>query len=139
MLDKPCISGIPPDEQEHYKPVTKCNYWPVLGSFNNCNIILLSEKLTPSDTFDEVYQVVLGVISDNMASLFESVKYGSRNTTDTTTNGFYVIIFTSEAYILQNNTTIDGRIKTAEKLVVKAQYICSMQESTNWFQDQHPK
>ena len=35
ILDKPCISGITSDEQESYKPVTKCNYWPVLGSFNN--------------------------------------------------------------------------------------------------------
>ena len=31
MLDKPWISGIPSDEQDCYKPVTKCNYWPVLG------------------------------------------------------------------------------------------------------------
>ena len=35
MLDKPRISGIPSDEQERYKPVPKCTYWPVLGSFNN--------------------------------------------------------------------------------------------------------
>ena len=33
--DKPWISGIPPDEQELYKTVTKCTYLPVLGSFNN--------------------------------------------------------------------------------------------------------
>ena len=39
MLDKPSISGIPSDKQERYKPVTKCTYWPVLGSFNNWNII----------------------------------------------------------------------------------------------------
>ena len=31
MLDKPWISGIPPDEQDSYKTVTKCTYWPVLG------------------------------------------------------------------------------------------------------------
>ena len=35
-----------------------------------------------------------------MASLVESVKYDAINTTDTTTNGFYVIMFTSEAYTL---------------------------------------
>ena len=35
MIDKPWISGIPSDEQEHYKTVTKCTYWPVLESFNN--------------------------------------------------------------------------------------------------------
>ena len=46
---------------------------------------------------------------------------------------FYVIIFTSEAYILQYDTTIDGKIITAGKLVVKAQYLCYRQESNNWF------
>ena len=39
ILDKPWISGIPSDKKERYKPVTMCNYWPVLGSFNNYNII----------------------------------------------------------------------------------------------------
>ena len=39
MLGKPWISGMPSDKQERYQPVTKCTYWPVLGSFNNWNII----------------------------------------------------------------------------------------------------
>ena len=39
---------------------------------------------------------------------------------------FYVIMFTSEAYKLQDNTTIDGQIITSGELVVKAKYICSM-------------
>ena len=54
-----------------------------------------------------------------MALLVESGKYVAINTTDTTTNGIYVIIFTPEAYTLQNNTTIDGKIITAGELVVK--------------------
>ena len=110
MLDKPWISGISSDKQERYKPVTKYNYWPVLGAFNNWKIIQLSSKSTSSDTFDEIHQVVLDGISDNMVSLVESVKYGAINTTDTSTNGFYVIMFTSGAYTLQENTTIDGKI-----------------------------
>ena len=44
MLDKPWISSIPSDEQERYKPVTNCTYWPGLVSFDNCNIILFSQK-----------------------------------------------------------------------------------------------
>ena len=95
MLGKPCIFGILSDEQKLYKPVTKFNYWPVLIFFNNCNIILLSHKSTPSDAFDEIHQVVLNEISDNMALLVESVKYGAINTTDTTTNVFYDIMFIS--------------------------------------------
>ena len=94
MLDKPWISVIPSDNQEHYKPVTKCNYWPVLYSFNNWNIIEFSSKSTSSDTFDEIHQFFIDGISDNIVSLVESGKYGAINTTDTATNGFYVIMFT---------------------------------------------
>ena len=70
----------------------------------------MSPKSTSSDTFDEIHQVVLDGISDNMASLVESGTYGSINTTDTSTNGFYVMMFTSGAYTLQENTKIDGKL-----------------------------
>ena len=113
MLENPWIYGISPDEQELYKHVTKCNYWPVLGYLNNWNIIQLSQNSTPSDTFDEIHQVVLDGISDNMASLVEPGKYGSIQKTDKTTNGSYVIMFTSEVYTLQENTTNYGKIITA--------------------------
>ena len=66
-----------------------------------------------------------------MVSLVESGTYGSINTKDTSKNEFYVIMFTSWAYTLQYNTKIDGKIITAGELVVKAQYICSMQIDTN--------
>ena len=95
-----CSDGIPD---------TKCTYWPVLVEFNNLNIIEFSSKSTSSETFDEIHQVVLDVISDNMAPLVESGKYRAINTTDTSTNGLYVIVFTSGAYTLQENTKIDGK------------------------------
>ena len=74
-----------------------------------------------------------------MALLVESGKYGYINTTDTATNGFYVIMFTSEVYTLQDNTTIDGQIITACKFVVKAQCLSSMQVDTNWYWYPHPR
>ena len=101
MLDKTWKYGIKPEKQERYKTFTKCTYWPLLGSFHNWNIIKLSPKSTSYDTFDEIHQVVLDEISDNMDSLVESGKYGSINTTETSTNGFYVIMFTSGAYTLK--------------------------------------
>ena len=55
----------------------------------------MSSKSTSYDTFDEIHQVVLDGISDNMASLVESGKYGAISTTYTSTNGFYVIMFAS--------------------------------------------
>ena len=41
ILEKPWVSGNSSDKQECYKTFTKCTYWPVLGSFNNFNIIQL--------------------------------------------------------------------------------------------------
>ena len=113
IIDKPWISGIPFKKQERYQPVTNCTYWPVLGLFNNCNIIQLSQKSIPYGPFDEIHQVVIDGISDNMASLVQSRKYGAINTTDTSTNVFYIIMFKSEAYKLHDNKTIDGKIRTS--------------------------
>ena len=55
MLDKPCIFGIPSDKQERYEHVTNCTNWPVLGRFNNWNMIQLSHKSTPYDAYDEIH------------------------------------------------------------------------------------
>ena len=74
-----------------------------------------------------------------MTSLVESGKYGAINTTDTTTSGFYVIMFKSGSYKIQENTTIDGQIITAGELAVKAQYLCFLQVETNWYWNQQHK
>ena len=55
-----------------------------------------------------------------MVSLVQSGMYGYINTDDTTTTGFYAIQIISYKYILKNNTTIDGQVISAVKLVVKA-------------------
>ena len=73
-----------------------------------------------------------------MALLVESGKYRAINTTDKTIF-LYVIMFTSEAYTLQDNTTIDRTIITYGESVVKAQYICSMQVENNWYLNQQTK
>ena len=59
---------------------------------------------------DEIHHIFLNGTSDNRASLVASGKYGATNKTETTTDCFYVIMFTSEAYTLHNNTTIEGQI-----------------------------
>ena len=92
----------------------------------------MSRKSTPSDSFDDLHKAVLDGKSDNMASLVESGKYEAKKTMDTTTNGFYAFMLTSEVYTPHDNTTTDGKIRTAGDLVVKAQYLCFMQVDTNW-------
>ena len=76
------------------------------------------QNSTPSDAFYEICQVSLDGINDNMSSLFYSGKYVAINTTDTATNRFYVIFFTSEVYILQDNRKGYGQIINAGELVV---------------------
>ena len=127
ILNKPWISGIPSKKQARYQPVTKCTYWPVMGSYNNWNIIDTTPKSTTFEAYDEIHQVFLYQISENVASLVQSVMYGAINTDYTTSNVFYVIQFISEAYTLQNNTTIDGKYISDGELVVKLKYLCSMQ------------
>ena len=48
-------------------------------------------------------------------------------------------MFTSGAYTLQENTTIDGKIITAGELVVNTKYLCSMQVETKWYWNQQSK
>ena len=62
-----------------------------------------------------------------MASLVQSGMYGAIITADNTTHGLYVIQLISEAYTLQKNTKIHGQVISDGELVVKAQYILSMQ------------
>ena len=84
MLDKPWIYGIPSKKQARYQRATICNYWPVMGSYNNWNIIELTPKSTSFDEFDEIYKDIIDGISENTDSLVQSVMYGAINTYDTT-------------------------------------------------------
>ena len=101
MLYQPWIYVVQSTKQAHYQPFINCTYWPVLGSYNNLNIIEMSPKSITSEAIDEIHKVILDGISESMASLVQSDMYGAINTAEKTTNGFYVIKFISEAYTLQ--------------------------------------
>ena len=73
-----------------------------------------------------------------MASLVQSDMHDYINTDDNTSNGFYVIKVLLEAYTLQITTTIVGNFISDGELVVKAQYIFTMQENTNCNWKQQP-
>ena len=68
---------------------------PVIGYFNNWNIIKLSQKSTKCEAFEYIHEVVLYGISDNMFLLVQYVKYGDINTIYTETTVLYVIEFFS--------------------------------------------
>ena len=95
MIYQPWIYGITSKKQARYQPVIYFTYWPVMGSYNNWNIIHLAPKSITFESFDEIHQVVIDVISKNMALLVQSGLYGVINTYDTTINILYVIQFLS--------------------------------------------
>ena len=64
------------------KPSNICTYWPVLGSFNNCNILKLSHKAKSSEEIDKINQVLLDVISENISALVQTGKYDAINKID---------------------------------------------------------
>ena len=103
--------------------VQDCTYWPVLGVFNNYDVIAFPNKNTTTEEFDEINQVFLEDINDNMVSMVQSGKYGATNTTNTTKMGYFVIKYVLDAYTLQEVTTYDDKIITAGELIVKAQYL----------------
>ena len=52
---------------------------------------------------------------------------------------YYIVIqFLSELYTLQNNTKIYGHVISNGGLISKAQFLCSMQENTNWYWKHQP-
>ena len=95
ILDQLWIPGFTAYQQPCYQPVQDFKYWPVLGSFNNFNIIKLSHKAISSEKIDKIHQVVLDGIIDNMATLAQTDKYIVINITYTTTMVYYVIKFFS--------------------------------------------
>ena len=131
MLDKLWIPGLIPNQQPRYQPFTDCSYWKFIGSFNNWNIITLLQKSTTSEAFEEINQVILDGISENTASLVQSDKYGAINKIETSTMGYYVINFFSEAYTLLEDTTCYGKIISSGELFIKAHYLSCIQEKTN--------
>ena len=72
MLDLPQTPCVTPHQKPRYQPVTYFTYWPVLGYFNNCNIIHFAHTATSSDKIDKINQVFLDRISDNMDVLVKT-------------------------------------------------------------------
>ena len=87
MLYKPWIPGFSLKQKLRYQSVHGCTYWLVLVFFNNWSIIISSQKATQIEAFEDIYRVVLDVISDNMVLLVHSGKYGTTKTTNYTTMG----------------------------------------------------
>ena len=112
MLDKPWISGIP----QKTRTISNFHQVYLLASTRIFQQLEHNTIITETNPFWRIWWNTtgfLGRLSDNMDSLVQYGKYGAINTTYTSTNGFYVIMFTSESYTLQINTKTGRNIITA--------------------------
>ena len=87
MLYQLWTTGTPEQQQPLYQPVKEFTYCPVVGYFNNWNIVQLSHKSTSSGEIDITNQVVLNGTRYNMAALVKNGKYFAIHRIDTTTMG----------------------------------------------------
>ena len=128
MLYKPWSYNVDPNKHSHYQPIDDCTYRPVLGSFNNCNIIQSTNKTTSTEDFDAVYKVVRDVIIETMAFLVQLGKYGATNSAYPTKMVYYVIKYLSEPYTLQEHQTTYRKVIKSGELVVKPEYLSIFKE-----------
>ena len=93
----------------------------------------------PIEDFVETITVVLGGISENMASLEQTAMYSAINTIDPTTMGYYVVKLIYNTLKLQEDTNRDKQwIKSGEVEVI-TKYLIIMKEKNNyyWKQENH--
>ena len=98
----------------------------MLGSFNNFNIIQLTNKTTSSEYFNALHKVVIGVISDNMVYLIQLDKCGAINALVPTTVGYYLIRCLYKPYTLQKDQNKDGQVNKSFEPVFKYEYLSLM-------------
>ena len=91
MIELTWTPSVKEHQQPHSQHAKYFTYWPVLGYFNNWDIIQLSHRETWFEEIDRINQVVLDSISYNMDVLLHTGEYDVTNTTDTTTMGYSVI------------------------------------------------
>ena len=113
MLYNTWAYKVYPNKHPCYQPDVDWAYWPVLGSFNDWNIIQITSKTTSSEDFYLLHKVVLGGISWNMDYLVYLGKYGAIDAAYPTTIGYYVIKYLSEPYTLNEYQTTYGQVSKA--------------------------
>ena len=70
----------------------------MLFTFNNCNIIQLTNKDKSNEEFDDIHKVFLDDVSYNMTSLAHTGKYGAINKAYSTTMIYYVVKYMDEYF-----------------------------------------
>ena len=108
---------------------------PLLVTYNNGNIIIFTNKTISFEGFVEIHKVLLDKISDNIASLVNTGRYGVISTTYIETMGYYVVKFLSHIVTLHYNNTTYEKVFKAGELAVTPEFLRSMKYTTNWFCD----
>ena len=119
MLYKPWDPGVSHTAHTHYNPVVDCPYWPVLGTFNNWNIVYFTKKNTSSEEFNDINNVVLDGTSDNIDALVQKGKYGDINKIYMTLIFFYAVKYLSKNFTLQEGTNTYGKASKPDKPTVR--------------------
>ena len=134
QLDLDWIPGTSPSQQPRYQMATGCKYASILGHYNKWLIMdLLPGEDTDLDELNIIHQDILNSLAHNLASTITENSYGSVNTDDPQTEGFYIVMFTSEPYSLQEEINVHGDIINCGTLVCDAKYCSPAQINSRWY------
>ena len=110
QLKKPWKKNLPFDKQPRYKSNDKdCILWNTLGELNNWIKIQIidsdpSNIELESQTTTKIFKETLKSRAELLMTTIEEGNYGAIATSDdTTVSGYYICIFRSCAYFLQDN------------------------------------
>jgi len=142
QLDLPWKSGVEAEKQPCFASSTNCIYWPIFKQaagepgLNDWKILtFVPTKVSDAEAEEEARAEVLAGMKEQMAELIEDGKYGAFSTLDEDADGYYVVVWTSEPYTLQEDIDSDEhgwKIKAGE-LVCDAEFHNKVPGASLWY------
>jgi len=134
QLDKEWIPGVDAEDQARYAPVRNCKYHGILGDYNNWIIMSFKKSSDCSEEdIENLHNDLLEHIGTNMGLCIKDYSFGAVNTTDSRTEGFYIVRFTSAPYTLQEDEFDSNELLSAGSLVCDAVYYQPARENSSWY------
>ena len=134
----PWEDGIDPQNQPRYQTPGACKFVQVFGDQNKWTFVRLEETTESNqEESNEIQQNVLTAFSTRVAANVEVEGFGALLTDDPDSEGFYIVQWTSEPYVLQEDTKLteyDPVVTLpAGTQVCNARYWLQVSGATSWY------
>ena len=138
QMEEPWTPGVAAELQPRYASSTGCIRWKIFEGLNDWKIIdLLPKKESDPEEVEEAHAQVLEGVKERMAELVKPNKCGAFSTEDEDADGYYIVMWTSDPYTLQEDVELAEytpamKIKAGE-LVCDAEYYNPVRGARLWY------